>query len=78
MDAGLAVSRALGDKYLKGEGVPLLGKPDVCAPIPAASGAATLAILASDGLWDVTTPSRVCICFVGKLLALVVELQGPH
>jgi protein phosphatase len=56
---GLAVSRALGDTFLKSEGVPLLADPHVSAPFATAQGESTLVLLASDGLWDVVSPQKV-------------------
>jgi protein phosphatase len=51
---GLALARALGDAFLKREGVGLIATPSVSAPIEIGGGdGGDVAILASDGLWDV-------------------------
>ncbi len=52
---GLAVSRALGDHFLKIEGSGLSGTPHVSAAIEV-TGEVTHLVVASDGLWDVMTP----------------------
>eukprot|EP00959_Pyramimonas_sp_CCMP1952_P136572 2858252-Pyramimonas_sp.AAC.2 len=54
----MAVCRALGDQYMKGEGVPLLAEPSVAPTFFTPAGEASLVVLASDGLWDVTTPQQ--------------------
>eukprot|EP01119_Soliformovum_irregulare_P020966 TRINITY_DN6865_c0_g1_i1.p1 TRINITY_DN6865_c0_g1~~TRINITY_DN6865_c0_g1_i1.p1 ORF type:complete len:613 (-),score=175.86 TRINITY_DN6865_c0_g1_i1:59-1897(-) len=59
---GLAVSRALGDHFLKIENLGLTGVPYVSPPIQLEANDSIL-IVASDGLWDVMNGSRaVEIC----------------
>mmetsp|Transcript_36229 Transcript_36229/g.79066 ORF Transcript_36229/g.79066 Transcript_36229/m.79066 type:complete len:257 (-) Transcript_36229:126-896(-) len=55
---GMAISRALGDHFMKGEGVPLLAEPSIAPTFFTRAGEASLVILASDGLWDVTSPQQ--------------------
>jgi len=52
VSGGLAVSRALGDHFLKQEKVGLVGEPYV-SPSIKLQDTDTTVILASDGLWDV-------------------------
>eukprot|EP00793_Prasinoderma_coloniale_P004700 PRCOL_00000461-RA len=54
---GLAVSRVLGDGYLKSEDVGLSAEPSVSDPT-ALVGPGDVLVVASDGLWDVTTPEQ--------------------
>jgi len=51
---GLAVSRALGDHFLKNERLGVISVPYVSPPIQLET-TDTMVILASDGLWDVMT-----------------------
>lgn len=54
---GLALSRTLGDRYLKTESEKaIIAEPHVSAPCRASPG--QLLVVGSDGLWDVTTPQR--------------------
>ena len=57
---GLALSRALGDKYLKDQNVGLTAHPFVSEPIDV-NGTTDNAVLtiASDGIWDVITPEEM-------------------
>ena len=52
---GLAVSRALGDHFLKLEGSGLIGVPAV-SPVYELTDQDTHLVVASDGLWDVMSP----------------------
>lgn len=54
---GLNLSRCLGDKFLKDEDLGLCAQPHVSDVLRADPAAPSLAILASDGLWDVTDPA---------------------
>ena len=54
----MAVSRAFGDHYMKGEGVPLLADPSVSPTFFTSDEEESLVILASDGLWDVISPQQ--------------------
>lgn len=54
---GLAVSRVLGDGYLKLEDVGLTAEPSVSAAHVLEEGGGVL-VMASDGLWDVTAPDE--------------------
>lgn len=51
---GLAVSRALGDHFLKQMNQGVIGEPYICQPIQLTEED-TILIVASDGLWDVMT-----------------------
>lgn len=57
---GLALSRALGDKFLKDQNVGLIARPFVSDPIDV-NGTTDNAVLtiASDGIWDVITPKEM-------------------
>ena len=57
---GLALSRALGDKFLKDQNVGLIAHPFVSEPIDV-NGTTDNAVLtiASDGIWDVITPEEM-------------------
>jgi protein phosphatase len=51
---GLALTRALGDSFLKREKVGIIATPDVSPPVEVVRGDGwDVAVLASDGLWDV-------------------------
>jgi len=52
---GLAVSRALGDHFLKNERLGLVSEPFVSPAFRLDDVAAATAVVASDGLWDVIT-----------------------
>jgi len=54
---GLAVSRALGDHFLKQEKLGVISDPHVSEPIQLENTDSIL-VLASDGLWDVMTGER--------------------
>jgi len=59
---GLAVSRALGDHFLKHENLGVSGEPSIGEPIKLEATDSVL-IVASDGLWDVTSPEQAAeIC----------------
>ncbi|KAK3239257.1 hypothetical protein CYMTET_50791 [Cymbomonas tetramitiformis] len=77
---GLNVSRALGDKYLKGEEVGLTAVPSVSTPLQSVTKCGTFVVLASDGLWDFL-PQRQVISeplFVSCSLVALPCSAGPH
>lgn len=54
---GLALSRTLGDRFLKQETESaIIAEPHVSAPHRAPAG--SILVVGSDGLWDVTTPQK--------------------
>ena len=51
---GLALTRTLGDSFLKRERVGIIATPDVSPPVEVSTGDGWgVAVLATDGLWDV-------------------------
>lgn len=51
---GLALTRTLGDSFLKRERVGIIATPDVSPPVEVSTGDGwDVAVLATDGLWDV-------------------------
>ena len=56
---GLAVSRALGDHFLKSEKTGLIGEPDVSDPILLTEEDSHI-IIASDALWDMISGQEAC------------------
>jgi serine/threonine protein phosphatase PrpC len=55
---GLNLSRMLGDRFLKEEGLGFTARPHVCDRLLLAPGSDSAVVAASDGLWDVTSCER--------------------
>lgn len=53
---GLNLSRCLGDKFLKNEDLGLSAEPFVSPTLRFEPGQRGVALIASDGLWDVMEP----------------------
>jgi len=55
---GLNISRMLGDKFLKDEGLGFIAEPHVSGVAALPPGCRAFLVIASDGLWDVVAESR--------------------
>lgn len=55
---GLALARALGDGFLKREGAGISAEPDVSEVVELRGDGNDVAVLASDGLWDVCSAEQ--------------------
>lgn len=56
---GLNLSRCLGDHFIKEADLGFIATPSVSEVVQLGSRDSGLAVIASDGLWDVTKPGRV-------------------
>jgi serine/threonine protein phosphatase PrpC len=55
---GLNLARMLGDRFLKAEGIGFTARPHVGVQVEVAQGGDRAVVVASDGLWDVTSAER--------------------
>ncbi len=77
---GLNLSRCLGDKFLKNEDLGLSAEPFVSPTLHVEPGQRGIALIASDGLWDVMEPPTAMqvlqpfsgnLCYKASLWALL-------